>query len=60
MTVPQDAKSFVFTKDQEGRGSSLVGCCLAGNPIQWFPDAAQYAAFCLSINRFFDSLNAPG
>ena len=31
---------FCFPKDQEGRRGSPVGCCVAGNPIQGFPDAA--------------------
>ena len=29
-----------FHKDQEGRRSSPVGCCVVGNPIKGFPDAA--------------------
>ena len=32
---------FCFPKDQEGRRGSPVGCCVAGNPIQGFPDAAS-------------------
>ena len=34
-----------FHKDQEGRRSSPVGCCVVGNPIKGFPDAARHAAF---------------
>ena len=43
--VPPDAKSFAFIKDQEGRRNSPVGCCVVGNPIKGFPDAASHAAF---------------
>ena len=35
--------SFTLQKDQEGRGNSPVDCCLVGNPIQGFPDAARAA-----------------
>ena len=33
------------SKDQEGRCNSPVGCCVVGNPIKGFPDAAYHAAF---------------
>ena len=32
---------FCFHKDQEGRRNSPMGCCVVGNPIKGFPDAAQ-------------------
>ena len=49
-------------KDQEGRRNSPVGCCVVGNPIKGFPDAASHAAFVpLAICQpVFDTLKRPG
>ena len=37
---PAGREILCLHKDQEGRRGSPVGCCVAGNPIQGFPDAA--------------------
>ena len=42
---PAGREILCLHKDQEGRRSSPVGCCVVGNPIKGFPDAASYAAF---------------
>ena len=42
---PAGREILFFHKDQEGRRNSPVGCCVAGNPIKGFPDAAYHAAF---------------
>ena len=42
---PAGREILCFHKDQEGRRNSPVGCCVVGNPIQGFPDAASHAAF---------------
>ena len=42
---PAGREILCFHKDQEGRRSSPVGCCVVGNPIKGFPDAARHAAF---------------
>ena len=42
---PVGREILCFHKDQEGRRNSPVGCCVVGNPIKGFPDAAYHAAF---------------
>ena len=42
---PAGREILCFHKDQEGRRNSPVGCCVVGNPIKGFPDAAYHAAF---------------
>ena len=42
---PAGREILCLHKDQEGRRSSPVGCCVVGNPIKGFPDAARHAAF---------------
>ena len=42
---PAGREILCFHKDQEGRRNSPVGCCVVGNPIKGFPDAASHAAF---------------
>ena len=42
---PAGREILCFHKDQEGRRNSPMGCCVVGNPIKGFPDAASHAAF---------------